>query len=144
MSEAETAKKIADFATKFGINNKTLGLLLPSMSASQVSNLVNNHKYNEKFTDEVGVALLILEAINVDGVLPCSPKTLYPRIMLSVAEKVLLRLKYQYTLEELQNDPVWVSDLGDAGELPFNHPNHDWDIVGLTAVSKLLANSIDA
>ena len=142
MLEAEIAKKIADYATKFGINNKNLGLLLPTMSTAQVSNLINKHKFNDRFTDEVNVALLILEEIDIDGVLPCSPKTIYPNVMLSVAEKVLVKKKYEYTLEELKADEVWASDLGDAGELVFDDPNQDWDVVGLIAVSKLLANSI--
>lgn len=142
MLEAETAKKIADYAVKFGINNKNLGLLLPTMSAAQVSNLINKHKYNDRFTDEVNVALLVLEEINVDGILPCNPKTLYPNILLSVTEKVLVKKKYEYTLEELKADEVWASDLGEAGELVFDDPNQDWDVVGLIAVSKLLANSI--
>lgn len=144
MSEQILSEEIAALATKLGINNKTLGLLLPSMSASQIGSMVNNHKFNDKFTEEVTVALMVLREIDALGVLPCSPKTLYPNVLLAFVEKVLLAKKYEYTLMELKNDPVWEADLGDAGELIFDHPNEDWDVIGLNNVQTLLRNSIES
>ncbi|PHM35897.1 hypothetical protein Xinn_01967 [Xenorhabdus innexi] len=85
----------------------------------------------------------LLKEIDAIGALPCSPKTVYPHILLAFAEKVQTALKYQYTLEELKNDSAWVHDLSDDGELPFNDSKRDWDIIGLKNIQSSIKNSIN-
>ncbi|WP_143706600.1 hypothetical protein, partial [Xenorhabdus innexi] len=60
MSEATLSLELTELAVKLGINNKTLGYLLPNMSASQIGRLVNASAYQAKYTDEVRLAIMVL------------------------------------------------------------------------------------
>ncbi|PHM52120.1 MULTISPECIES: hypothetical protein [Xenorhabdus] len=143
MSEATLSVELTELAVKLGINNKTLGYLLPNMSASQIGRLVNASAYQAKYTDEVRLAIMVLTEIDAVGALPCSPKTVYPNILLAFAEKVQTALKYKYTLEELKHDSTWANDLSDDGELPFDDSKRDWDVIGLKNIQSLIKNSIN-
>lgn len=136
MTLEKKSARIDDLAKKLGINNKQLGILLPSMSASQIGRMVNKHKVDPKFDESLTFGIEVLEFMDNRALLPVAPKSQYPAIFQLAADHMLLERKYRYSLEEFHND--FAEDFNEQGELNFDG---DPDISTFKSISYLAANA---
>jgi hypothetical protein len=127
-----------ELAKKLGINNKQLGILLPSMSASQIGRMINKHKVDPKFDECVTFGIEILEFLDGRALLPVAPKSQYPAIFQLAADFLLIERKYRYSLEEFRNEPSLAEAFDGEDELNFEN---DPDISTFKSVSHLAANA---
>lgn len=128
--------RIEELAKKLGINNKQLGILLFSMSASQIGRLINKHKVDPKFDEALTFGIEILEFMDERALLPVAPKSQYPAIFQLAADYLLIERKYRYTREEFSGE--YAEDFGETGELDFST---DPDISIFKSISHLAANA---
>ena len=109
---SEFCEAIQELADKLGVNQKYLGILLPSMSASQVGRLVNKHSADMKFAAEIQYAYDVLLEADERGILPVAPKSLTP-----VVFKLLLDLISEQIKNEIMVEEFGKLDLSDEPDL---------------------------
>lgn len=138
MTLDEMSARAEELAKKLGINNKQLGILLPSMSASQIGRMVNKHKVDPKFDEALMFGIEVLEFMDERALLPVAPKSQYPAIFQLAADYMLLERKYRYSLEEFRNEPSLAEAFDGEAELNFEN---DPDISIFKSISHLAANA---
>ena len=136
MTLDEMCVHVEDLAKKLGINNKQLGILFPSMSASQIGRMLNKHKVDPKFDECVGFGIELLEFMEDRAMLPVAPKSKYPALFKLAADFLLLERKYQYTRDDFKTE--FADDFNEHGELDFSN---DPDISTFKSVSHLAASA---
>lgn len=136
MTLVEMCERVDTLAKKLGINQKQLGILLPSMSASQIGRMVNKHAVDPKFDEALTFCIEILELMEERNLLPISPKSKYPVVFRLAADYLLIERKYRYTREEFSEE--YKDDFDETGELDFSN---DPDICTFKSISHLAANT---
>lgn len=136
MTLEELCVTAEELAKKLGINNKQLGILLPSMSASQIGRMINKHKVDPKFDEALTFGIEILQFMDDRQLLPVAPKSQYPAVFKLAADYLFVERKYRYTCQEFANE--YAEDFGEAGELDFSK---DPDICIFKSVSHLAADA---
>lgn len=108
----EYCDNIAELAEQQGINNKTLAIVLPTMSTSRISRLVKERTAGTEFAMELQYAYDVLLEAHLRDALPVSPRSKTPAILKLIADMMIGETKYAIMTEQFESP-----DLSDADDL---------------------------
>lgn len=104
----EFCENIATLAEMLGVNNKTLGIVLPNMSQSRISRLLREFKIDPAFSFEIQTAYDILLEAHLRNVLPVSPRSMTPAILQLIADMIVAETKFAI-MTEVHGNPGFES-----------------------------------